>query len=137
MTSKTLLGYDSIPLDEAMPRGPTVQVAQDSRPITFDTPPAPHRSKRSRKLAKDRTPTMTKTQKRANDFSRLAQIHARDGEAVSRTVIDAMPAAARHELHAMSHALTEALKAGPGEAGPHDMAAAHDAVPGLGRIVQG
>jgi hypothetical protein len=60
-----------------------------------------------------------KNQTLTRDFTQLAMIHARDGEAVSRSVINAMKPEARDELYAMAHALTSALKVGPGKAGPH------------------
>jgi hypothetical protein len=57
---------------------------------------------------------MTKNQQRARDFASLATIHARDGETVARAIIDKLEPAARDELYTMAHALTGALKAGPG-----------------------
>jgi hypothetical protein len=110
-----------------------VKLAYDALPLAEVFGGKRRPQPKPRKLAKDAT-TMTKTQQRARDFAQLATIHARDGETVSRTIIEGLPREARDELYALSHALTSALRAGPEAADPD---VASDAIPGLRRIIGG
>ena len=107
---------------------------------------------------------MNREQMTARDFTNLALLHARDGAEVTRAIVDKMKPATRDALARLAGDLAAVLTPAatdrkavatgipqsptvlvdgdpvdvePPKAGPSGAAAAHDALPSLGRISRG